>query len=98
MPCAAADSDDSGYGAGSIRILDVAAQRERFSFAAAVALAEDYPHVPASVIHRLLTAAMISGTPREDVVGRYLEGSKGVVITPEFTAAYRELMNEARRG
>ena len=84
------------YDERSIRILDVAAQRERFSFAAAVALAQDYPSVPAESIHRLLTAAMISGTSRETVVRRYLHGDVTTKIPPEFTAAYQELVYEAR--
>lgn len=85
------------YDEKSIRILNVAEQREMFSFAAAEALHKDYPHVPVEFIHRMLNACQASGWPRESGVARYLDGNKAIRPTPEFEACYRELMSEARQ-
>jgi len=87
----------SAYDENSIRILDVAAQRERFGFAAAQALAQDYPSVPAEFIERILTAAQMAGEDRERVIARYLDRDKSVQVSDEFAAIYRELMNDHRR-
>lgn len=86
----------SDYDASSIRVLAEDEIPERFLWAKAGGLAEQYPHVPRAFIERMLEACELSGMDHALAVARYLDGDRSVAVTEEFVACHTELSRNKR--
>ncbi len=86
------------YDENSIRILDAQESQEKFLFAKKVELLRLYPTNSQEFIHRLVDACVLSGTPIEKAVSRYLDGDKSAEVPEELFACFKNSIRAHQGG
>jgi hypothetical protein len=90
-----APPDDPSYTSQNIRILDAPELAERFSWAKAAALADEFGS-PVEFVARGLEACATVGVDDAYFIDRYLRGDKSIPMNPDVQAAFIEISRNQR--